>query len=111
MLRITQKAADEQTAFIMVEGRIMGRAGLDLFEFCEKKQKEGIFLTLDLTRVSFVDLDGIRGLTDLRRNGAHVIGCSVLVRQLLDWVSPVEEATVPDDSIAFGLTVSDDCPD
>ncbi len=111
MLRITEKAVDTETTFIVVEGRITGSAARDLLDLCREKLTGEMFLTLDLSPVSFVDREGIHALAVLRRCGAHVIGCSILVNQLLDLYAQTEERDGLDTFFTFGLTVSEDCPE
>jgi len=86
MMRVSVVESSIQAVTLRVEGEVKGRWVAELGRACEESLSRNLRLNLDLSGVSFIDLDGIslfRGLTDrqvvLSNLGpfiAEQLGCS-----------------------------------
>jgi anti-anti-sigma regulatory factor len=83
MLRITSLAVPESATVLKLEGKLLEPWVDELNAACRKAAMENQLVILDLSALSFVDLQGIAALHDLRSRGFQFEGCSALIIRLL----------------------------
>jgi anti-anti-sigma regulatory factor len=83
MLRITETDTDGETTKLILEGRIIGQWVSEIRNCCEAALSEKRNLILDLSRVNFVDEQGLEVLKDLSRKKVRLTGCSIFLSELL----------------------------
>ena len=82
MLKITPKSSITGSCFVL-EGRISGPWVAELQHLCKKVLDSQGALTLDLTHVSFIGMDGVALFKQLRRHQVVLIGGSPFVMEQL----------------------------
>ncbi len=83
MMRITRAGGTDGVARLHVEGRLAGVEVSELAASCEAYLAAHLPLLLDLSGVTFVDIDGLRLLRAAGRRGAVLTGCSPLLGEML----------------------------
>jgi anti-anti-sigma regulatory factor len=83
MLRITQIGGNGQGTLIRLEGQVAGAWVPELERLCEQALAEGSRLTLDLSQVSFLDVQGVSLIRELAARQAQIQNCSPFVAELL----------------------------
>jgi RNA polymerase sigma-70 factor (ECF subfamily) len=94
MLRITRLPGATETAHLRAEGRITAAEAPELERACRRPSGQG--LVLDLARVTFADPASVELLRGIVREGASVVGCTPLLRELLQ--SDEREPPAPEDA-------------
>lgn len=84
MLRINDKPGDNDHRILLLEGKVC-RQWLDELRLeIEKTISEGKKLSLDFSRVTFIDEDGARLINHFLSNSVERINCSLFIRTLLE---------------------------
>jgi anti-anti-sigma regulatory factor len=84
MLKLTLVQEDEKAVTLKLEGRIIGQWVNELKKECERCMGRGNRLILDLSGVTFVDVQGIRMLRAVCGDQVKLIGCSLFLSGLLE---------------------------
>ena len=96
MLRITVVESSCESARLRVEGRLAGQWVEELRKSCNLHAlRDGIFLTLDLADVSYVDNAGIDLLKELRSRCVTLQSPSPFVAEQLKSVAPCGDTAIP----------------
>lgn len=83
MLRISRIAAAHGAVTLRLEGQVHGPWVEELRGVCEQCLTMGSDLSLDLTEVSFIDLDGVALCRRLREQNVTFLHCSPFVAEQL----------------------------
>jgi hypothetical protein len=83
MLRISRSASPNGAVTFRLEGQIGGPWVDELGRLCEQRLATGASLILDLTDVSFIDLDGVALCQRLRDQNVALLHCSPFVTEQL----------------------------
>ncbi len=83
MLRISLVEALDQAVTLRLEGQVRGPWVEELRHTCEQFLARGRALLLDLTDVSFIDLDGVALCRRLRAQNVGILHCSPFVAEQL----------------------------
>jgi anti-sigma B factor antagonist len=78
-LRISPASRTRDEVCLRLEGQLDGASALSLARVLLDAQRAGTVLTLDLSRLSFVDIAGLRVLIDAARRAATA-GCELFLR-------------------------------
>jgi anti-anti-sigma factor len=78
-LRIRPARARQDQVCLRLEGQLDGQSALSLARVLLDAQRAGSVLILDLSRLSFVDVAGLRVLIDAARRAAAA-GCELFLR-------------------------------
>lgn len=89
MLKISQAGKANHSVTLKLEGRVVGPWVGELRQACELFLSQSRTLKLDLTEVSFADVDGVATLTSLKSRGVTITNCSPFVEEQLK--SPVTD--------------------
>jgi hypothetical protein len=84
MLKIDVAASGKQRVTVRLEGRLVGPWVDEVRRTCEPFLGNGRGLTLDFSRVSFVDRDGVALCRRLRLGRATLRNCSPFVEEQLN---------------------------
>jgi RNA polymerase sigma-70 factor, ECF subfamily len=84
MIRITVVPRPDNSTRIIVEGRITKGSSVELAGACLEHLVQGNHLVLDLSGVTFADIDGVALVRDLVKRGCVLEECSALVRTLVE---------------------------
>jgi anti-anti-sigma regulatory factor len=80
---------DGRTEVVLrLEGRLVGRWVSEVRRAAHAARSSGMPVTVDLSRVSFVDSGGIELARELRDYGFTLTNCSRFVAELLKGVAP-----------------------
>jgi len=83
MLRITVKNIPRNKTVLVLEGKICQEWVRELQLEIEKGIKKGRKISLDFSRVSFIDEDGARMINQLSPQKIGKINCSLFIRTML----------------------------
>ncbi len=83
VLRITEKAIDEATTELKVEGLVSGDGVGVLSAACRKALARSRQVFLDLTEVTCIDRHGVGVVRQLEARGAKIRGTSAVVEALM----------------------------
>jgi len=83
VLRISLVEAPDEAVTLRLEGRVSGPWVEELRSWCEQWLATGNGLSLDLTEVSFIDLDGVALCQSLRDRNVAFLHCSPFVAEQL----------------------------
>lgn len=83
MLRISQVDRLDEVAMLRLEGQVRGPWVEALRTSCEHILATGKGLILDLTEVSFLDLEGVALCRHLREQNVALVHCSPFVAEQL----------------------------
>ena len=83
MLRISRVESPDAVVTIRLEGQVRGPWVEELRRACEPLLARGSSLVLDLTEVSFIDLDGVALCRRLRNRKVAFLHCSPFVAEQL----------------------------
>jgi hypothetical protein len=83
MLRISCVESSAETVTLRLEGQVRGPWVEELCRACEPVLAMGYSLVLDLTDVSFIDLDGVALCSHLRDRNVALLHCSPFVAEQL----------------------------
>lgn len=83
MLRISRVEALDEAVMLRLEGQLRGPWVEQLRRSCEQLLTTGSGLILDLTEVSFIDMDGIALCRRLRDRKVVFLHCSPFVAEQL----------------------------
>jgi CheY-like chemotaxis protein len=83
VLRISLVEALDQTVTIRLEGQVRGPWVDELRRSCEQSLAKASTLHLDLTDVSFIDMDGVALCRRLRDRNVEILHCSPFVAEQL----------------------------
>jgi len=83
MLRISRVESPHEAVTIRLEGQVRGPWVEELRRACEQLLARGSGLILDLTEVSFIDLDGVALCRCLRDRKVAFLHCSPFVAEQL----------------------------
>lgn len=83
MLRISRIQLPDEAVTIRLEGRVQGPWVEELRRACEPLLAAGRGLILDLTDVSFIDMDGVALCRSLRARKVAFLHCSPFVTEQL----------------------------
>jgi anti-anti-sigma regulatory factor len=83
VLRISLVEALDHTVTIRLEGQVRGPWVDELRRSCTQSLAKGVTLYLDLTDVSFIDLDGVALCRWLRDRNVEILHCSPFVAEQL----------------------------
>jgi len=83
MLKISQAGKANHSVTLKLEGRVVGPWVGELRQVCETLLSEGRELQLDLTDVTFADVDGVGMLTGFKSRGVILNNCSPFVEEQL----------------------------
>ena len=81
MLRISLVEALDQAVTIRLEGQVRGPWMDELRQSCEQWLAKGIALHLDLSDVSFIDMDGLALCRRLSDRKVRMLHCSPFVAE------------------------------
>ncbi len=84
MLKIEVAERPREWVTVHLEGSLVGAWVDEVRRACEPFLGNGADLTLDFTRVSFVDHDGVALCRELRRGHASLRNCSPFVKEQID---------------------------
>ena len=84
MLRISRVEAPDEAVTLRVEGQLRGPWEEELRRSCEQFLATGSGLILDLTEVSFVDMDGVALCRRFRDRKVAFLHCSPFVAEQLN---------------------------
>ncbi len=84
MLKIEVAERQREWVTVHLEGSLVGAWVDEVRRACEPCLGNGADLTLDFTRVSFVDRDGVALCRELRRGHASLRNCSPFVKEQID---------------------------
>jgi anti-anti-sigma regulatory factor len=84
MLRITVVERESGAPSLQLSGSISGVWVEELQDCCETLLADGNPLSLDLSDVQYVDVDGLELLSKLKSRNVSLVGGTPLVAQLLD---------------------------
>jgi RNA polymerase sigma-70 factor (ECF subfamily) len=84
MIRITVVTRPDSKTRVIVEGRITKGCSVELAGACREHLAAGVHLVLDLSGVTFADIDGVTLVRDLIKQGCVLEECSELVRSLVE---------------------------
>ncbi len=84
MLKIDVAASGKQRVTVSLEGRLVGPWVDEVRRTCEPFVGNGRGLTLDFSRVSFVDRDGVALCRRLRLGRATLRNCSPFVEEQIN---------------------------
>lgn len=87
MLRITTMTDDGRTIRLKVEGRVVGDWVPELDQVCGSCLSQKKQVVLDFSDVTYIDRRGIEALKGIQGERVQIVGCSLLIRALLesDW--------------------------
>ena len=85
MLRISCVASPEGEVILRLEGQVGGPWVEELRRLCDQHLATGSALLLDLTDVSFVDLEGVALCRRLQDCNVVLLYCSPFVAEQLKW--------------------------
>ena len=83
MLRISLLEALDQIVTLRLEGQVRGPWVEELRQACEQLLARGRALLLDLSDVSFIDMDGVALCRRLRARNVGIVHCSPFVAEQL----------------------------
>ena len=83
MLRISLVEALDQAVTLRLEGQVRGPWVEELRQVCEQLLARGNAPLLDLTDVSFIDVDGVALCRRLRARKVGILHCSPFVAEQL----------------------------
>jgi hypothetical protein len=83
VLRISHGASPNGRITLRLEGEVRGPWVAELRQSCDQVLVTGSNLILDLTDVSFIDLDGVALCRRLQRRQVTFLHCSPFVTELL----------------------------
>ena len=83
MLKISQAGKSKSSITLKLEGRVVGPWVNELLQVCETLLTEGLALILDLTDVTFADVDGVALLSSFKTRGLTLKNCSPFVDEQL----------------------------
>jgi ABC-type transporter Mla MlaB component len=89
MLRITRESPDAGEVVLHLSGQITGRWVGELGRACGEASEAGTLVALDLSEVSFIDLDGVALLRELRARSVAFTNCSLFALEQLKEVADV----------------------
>ena len=84
MLKIEVAEGQRERVTVRLEGRLVGAWVDEVRRACEPFLGNGADLTVDFSRVSFVDRDGVALCRQLRRGRAALQNCSPFVKEQID---------------------------
>jgi len=84
MLKIEVAAGRGRGITVRLEGQLVGPWVHELLRACEPFLDDRFTLTLDFSRVSFVDREGVALCRRLRRNDATLRNCSPFVQEQIN---------------------------
>jgi len=84
MLKIEVAERRRERVTVHLEGSLVGAWVDEVRRTCEPLLGNGADLTLDFTRVSFVDRDGVALCRQLRQGHASLRNCSPFVKEQID---------------------------
>ncbi|HEV8121206.1 MAG TPA: hypothetical protein VGQ67_09450 [Candidatus Polarisedimenticolia bacterium] len=84
VLRITRREPSPERATLRVEGRLVAEWAALLERECSVLHRAGRALTVDVTRVGFVDRAGVEALARLSREGVEIRCRPGLVASVLE---------------------------
>ncbi|HZP37586.1 MAG TPA: hypothetical protein VFE48_13970 [Methylomirabilota bacterium] len=84
MLKIEIAQRQRERVTVRLEGSLVGPWVDEVRRACEPFIGAGADLTVDFTRVSFVDRDGVALCRELRRGRASLRNCSPFVKEQID---------------------------
>jgi ABC-type transporter Mla MlaB component len=83
MLRITRMVGNDSVDTLKLEGKLQGPWVLEANDAHALAASEASRTCLDLSGLTFADAEGADLLRELIRSGAHVVGCSSYIAELL----------------------------
>jgi hypothetical protein len=83
VLRISRVEGPDEAVTLRLEGQVRGPWVEALHRLCEQLLATGSGLSLDLTEVSFIDLDGIALCRRLRDRRVALLHCTPFVAEQL----------------------------
>lgn len=84
MLKIEVAETQRERVTVSLEGRMVGPWVEEVRRTCEPFLDDGHLLTLDFSRVSFVDRDGVALCRRLKQGHATIRNCSPFVKEQID---------------------------
>jgi len=91
MLRITKDPRETDVVVLRLSGQVKGRWVSELSRACGDAAEGGTRpVSLDLSEVSFIDLDGVALLRELRARRVRLTNCSIFAAEQLKEVADVE---------------------
>lgn len=84
MLKIEVAETQWERVTVSLEGRMVGPWVEEVRRTCEPFLGDGHVLTLDFSRVSFVDRDGVVLCRRLKQGRATIRNCSPFVKEQID---------------------------
>ena len=84
MLKIEVGERQRQQVTVRLEGRLVGPWVEEVRRACEPFLDNGARLTVDFSRVSFVDREGVALCRRLRQSRAALRNCSPFVKEQID---------------------------
>ena len=83
MLRITRIVGNASFVTLKLEGKLQGPWVLEAYDAHALTAAQASRTRLDLSGLTFADAEGADLLRELIRSGAHVVGCSSYIAELL----------------------------
>ena len=91
MLRITSERLEAGDIVLRLSGQVKGRWVTELSRACGDAVGNGTqTVALDLSEVSYIDLDGVALLRELRARCVRLTNCSIFAAEQLKEVADVE---------------------
>jgi ABC-type transporter Mla MlaB component len=87
MLRISVIETGNETSALRLEGRVMGPWVAEVRRLCKPLLESRADLTLDLSEVSFIDVEGLALFQELRDRHVVLSNCSPFVAEQLKGVT------------------------
>jgi anti-anti-sigma regulatory factor len=84
MLRITEIETDAETVTFLLEGKIVDEWVAEIKKECEAAFNRRSKIILDLSRVNFVDEQGVETIRALIRTRVKLVGCSIFLSELIN---------------------------
>lgn len=81
MLKISQTGTPNHSITLKLEGRVVGPWVEELRRICEPLLADEQALRLDLTEVSYADVQGVAALNNFKSRGVTLWNCSPFVEQ------------------------------
>ena len=83
MLRITQISSNGRGASVHLDGEVAGNWVAELRDTCENILAAGAHLTIDLSAVSFLDMQGASLIRELAARATTIENCSPFTAEQL----------------------------
>lgn len=91
MLRITKELLEAGVVVLRLSGHVKGQWVSELSRACGDAAGDGTqTVALDLSEVSFIDLDGVALLRELRARRVRLTKCSIFAAEQLKEVADVD---------------------